>query len=110
MSYENTDERIEKLERTVAGIVEVQRLSLNAIEAGAEPGRMLLLLFMQLGQEHLAFARVCASNPAFGDAKSRQMVLDIIARSETRADFMAATIAHLGIRPPAPPAPPAEPN
>ena len=96
MSFESTDDRLERLEKTVSDIVVMQRDFLNNSiipmhQAGLQITKLVLLVMDDLK----SMQRFLASQPIFGDAKARQSLLDIISRNESQLDFLTKKLSDI---------------
>lgn len=89
MSFESTEERIERLEEQVAVLLQFRTVSL-------EQHRNLPKVIVELKYFHVALLRFLASLPLIEDDKVRQQFLDGISRLESVCEKTEAMAARLG--------------
>jgi iron-sulfur cluster repair protein YtfE (RIC family) len=118
MSYESTDDRIERLESQVAELIEIQKVVLASEPGQKEIVAILAEFCIDLRSGLLALLKANASSPLITDEKTRQDFRERISRMESNAEKAEAMLATLkqslennSTKPPAPgeSAPPGSP-
>jgi uncharacterized protein (UPF0335 family) len=98
MSFESTDERIERLENQVEALTKIEMRSL-------EMHQYLPKAIIPLQNDHIAILRFLANSPLIADDKVRQQFLTCVSRLERECEQMEAMVASFGkeIQNPEPP-------
>jgi hypothetical protein len=96
MSFESSEEKIERLENILAGVIDGQRKTNDLFARLIVEDAFLMKLLMALKNENMSFMRWLVSTPLITDEKIRKDFLDSIAKMESIFDQLeAAQNAHL---------------